>query len=209
MSLLDKYYSYRFVYLLTQRWEDTDAFKFGIIDKDGSFIKKISELVSHEEKNSVNKFNILVWNIKRLLEKVPFSKSILGKFVTALALLKEENNLSEEQILSLISEHYPNNSLVENFCSGVDMTDRRLGDKPERRKQLPEEEYFGGDRVFVVSDEYFQKSKFGKNKYSKYKKFVGEDETGQRIREYGRTYPERGIVLKNSHGAMLYLRKRK
>lgn len=107
--MLDNFYSFRFVYLLTQKWEDTDAYKLGIIDKDGNILKKRETLQTTEEKKSYTKFHHLVWNIRRLLEKVPFAKMSIAKYATALWLLKEETGYNFE---SLFQTHLLENNIV-------------------------------------------------------------------------------------------------
>ena len=47
-------------------------------------------MVNTQEKMASNIFTRLVWNIKKLIEKVPFGKSTLGSLTAALFLLKEE-----------------------------------------------------------------------------------------------------------------------
>ena len=52
--------------------------------------------------------------------------------------------------------------------------------------------------------------KIGKKKYDKYENYVGNDEIGQEIRQYGRTNPGKSIIIQDSlTGAMLYLKKGK
>ena len=86
---MDNYYALRFVYLLTRPWEDTDAFKLGLIDKEGNILKKREELHTDEEKSALTKFHVLVFNIKKLLEKVPLGKTTVARYAAALYLLKE------------------------------------------------------------------------------------------------------------------------
>lgn len=91
MSLVDLAISYSFVKNMTVPFEDTEAFKFGIIDKNGNFLKKRNELVSYAEKRAYpNKMQVLAWNIKKILSKIQIGKSTLGSFASALYLLKEE-----------------------------------------------------------------------------------------------------------------------
>ena len=71
-------------------FEKTDAFKLGIIDKDGNYLKKQKDLESKQEKLASNIFTRLVFNIKKLLAKVPGGSSRLGSFATALYLIREE-----------------------------------------------------------------------------------------------------------------------
>jgi len=69
------------------------------------------------------------------------------------------------------------------------------------------QEYFAGNPVFIVSDDYYHKCYKGKKKYHKYMHYVGADEYGEKIRQYGRKHYDRPIIIKNERtGTMLYLR---
>ena len=66
---------------------------------------------------------------------------------------------------------------------------------------------FGGQKVFVVTPQRYFDSRLGKARYARYEKYVGNDDIGEAIRQYGRTNPKASIILKNSgNGAMLYLK---
>jgi hypothetical protein len=121
--------------------------------------------------------------------------SIRG-FETAFELIGEEYNLTEAK--KKTDEEAPANSVSSG---GVDLSPHK------RKKKKIEIEEFAGKKVFVVSAQRFWDSRLGKAKYSRYEKYVGNDEIGEAIRVYGRTYPKRPIILKNSgNGAMLYLK---
>jgi hypothetical protein len=61
--------------------------------------------------------------------------------------------------------------------------------------------------VFVVDTERFNKARIGKKKYVKYEKYVGNDEVGNAIRDYGRKYPKKPIIIQDElTGAMTFLR---
>ena len=61
--------------------------------------------------------------------------------------------------------------------------------------------------MFDVNPTHFELCRMGKRKYLRYEKYVGNDDTGESIRQYGRNNPKAPIILKNSQtGAMLYLR---
>ena len=81
---------YNFVKLLVTPFNKTEAYKLGIIDEKGKYLKKQKDLVNTQERMASNIFTRLVWNIKKLVEKVPFGKSTLGSLTAALFLLKEE-----------------------------------------------------------------------------------------------------------------------
>jgi hypothetical protein len=98
----DVFYTYRFVRILTTKWEDMDAYEYGIIDENGKVLRKSSELKTPDEKDSYTVFHRLVFNIKRLLEKLPFGRSQLSSYAAALFLIKEETGMSEEQVEDLM-----------------------------------------------------------------------------------------------------------
>jgi len=99
----DLYYSFRFVKLLTTPWEETDAYKLGIIDEKGKRDKSV-KLDNDEKKSAYTTFIRLVFNIKRLLEKVPGGRSTLASYAAALFLLKEKYSLSNSTINKILRE---------------------------------------------------------------------------------------------------------
>ena len=89
----DLYFVFRFLRLRTMKYEKTDAFKYGIIDKKGKPLKRSSELESVDEKAAYTMLHRLVFKVRRLIEKVPvLGKSILLNYAAALFLLKEQND---------------------------------------------------------------------------------------------------------------------
>ena len=92
---IDLFVTYRFLRLLTTPFEDTDAFKLGIIDKNGNRIKlpkstkPAVELATQELKNSYTILHKLVFNIKKIFSKVPGLRTKLGTYAAALFLLKD------------------------------------------------------------------------------------------------------------------------
>lgn len=104
MSLLsgaDTFYAFRFLRLLTTQWEDTGAFKAGLIDKDGKVIKKAE---TSDERSVYNIFHRLVFNVKRLINKVPLGKTTVASYLAALYLIKEYTSMSDDEIRDVIAE---------------------------------------------------------------------------------------------------------
>jgi hypothetical protein len=67
---------------------------------------------------------------------------------------------------------------------------------------------FANNDVFVVDSSTYNKARLGKQKYVKYEKYVGNDEVGSAIREYGRKYPKKPIILQDGeNGPMIFLRR--
>ena len=97
----DLAYSLRFLRLLTTSFDDTTAFRLGIIDEKG---KKLKKPQTSEEKSAYNTFHRLVFSLKKLLAKVPGGSSKIASYAAALLLLKEHDQLSDETIEKLV-EH--------------------------------------------------------------------------------------------------------
>ena len=66
----DLYFVFRFLRLLTMKYEKTDAFKYGIIDKKGNPLKRSSDLETVDEKAAYTMLHRLVFKVRRLIEKV-------------------------------------------------------------------------------------------------------------------------------------------
>ena len=124
--LLNAFVIFQFVKLLATPFNKTEAFKLGIIDDKGKYLKKQKDLKTAAEKKASNIFTRLVWNIKKQLEKLPFGKTKLASIATALFLIKEEvetigadGEMLEEAFCSwLMEEHgieYKTELLNEKF----------------------------------------------------------------------------------------------
>jgi hypothetical protein len=96
---IDLFVTYRFIKLLVTPFEKTDAYKLGVIDEKGNRIippskgnvrqTKPNPLSTIEEKNSYTILHKLVFNIKKIFEKVPGLRTKLGTYAAALFLLKD------------------------------------------------------------------------------------------------------------------------
>lgn len=106
---VDIYYTFRFLRQLVTPWNETKAFQLGLIDADG---KKLRSAVTPEEKDAYTFFFRLVYNLKRLLNKVPFGKTKLASYAAALWLIKENTNMSSEAILEGF-KRYANENGIE------------------------------------------------------------------------------------------------
>jgi hypothetical protein len=120
---LNLFFIYKFLRILTTPWENTDAFKLGIIDEKGKILIKKAKLKTIDEKESYTMMHRLVWKLKRLMEKVPFGKSRLASYAAALWLIKEEKNFTgtneelQESFLSFLETNWKNDALIlkENY----------------------------------------------------------------------------------------------
>ena len=118
---IDLFVTYRFIKLLVTPFEKTEAFKLGIIDKDGARImpappggvrKVVPEpLGTTEEKNAYTILHKLVFNIKKIFGKVPGLRTKLGTYAAALFLLKdtfkeevEDPDMFEKEFMKYLKE---------------------------------------------------------------------------------------------------------
>ena len=97
----DLVYTFRFLKLLVTKFEDTNAYKLGLIDDEG---KKLRKADTTQEKSAYNAFHRIVFNIKKLIAKVPGGKTRIASYASALFLIKEQNNLSDKNIRKIIEE---------------------------------------------------------------------------------------------------------
>ena len=112
---IDLFVTYRFLKLLVTPWNKQEAYKLGIIDKNGSRIKS-KKLVTSDEKSAFTLLHRLVFNCKRIMSKIPLVRTQLGTYVTALFLLKEHYGIQipEQQVTKYLME----NNMV-NFDANV------------------------------------------------------------------------------------------
>jgi hypothetical protein len=75
--------------MLVQNFEDSNAFKLGIIDKTGKNLKKANTLKTTEEKDAYSYLNRLVFNMKKIINKLPGGENKTKSLVAALWLVKE------------------------------------------------------------------------------------------------------------------------
>lgn len=116
--VVDNLIAFRVLYMLVTPFEKTDAYKFGIIDKEGNALKKSKDLKTTDEKESYTNLHRLVFSLKRLLGKVPGGKSQFASLVAAYWLIKEsyvsKTSVKQEDLEYMIDMLEQNNiTMVE------------------------------------------------------------------------------------------------
>jgi hypothetical protein len=109
---IDLFVAYRFLRILTTPWEEQPAFKHGIIDGEGKLLRKANTLNTTAERESFTLLTRLVFNLKRIMSKIPGVRTKLGTYATALYLLKQHfaDQVEEEDTV----ENTFKNWLVDN-----------------------------------------------------------------------------------------------
>ena len=105
---IDLFVTYRFLKLLVTPWKKQEAYKQGIIDANGKALKKARDLETEAQRESFTLLHRLVFNCKRIMQKIPFVRSQLGTYAAALFLLKEHykiENLPEAEVTKYLLEN--------------------------------------------------------------------------------------------------------
>ena len=132
---IDLFVTYRFIKLLVTPFPKTEAFKLGIIDKDGNRTtepgtNKPTTLRTIKEKNAYTVLHKLVFNIKKLFEKVPGLRTKLGTYAAALFLLKDtfkedvDPKMWEQEFMKYLREN--NFELDDSISEEVELSDGKL-----------------------------------------------------------------------------------
>lgn len=89
---------YQFLKRLTTPFDKTEAFKLGLIDERGKRTDK--KIETTKEEKAYGYFDRMVFNLKKLIEKVPGGKSRLASYAAALFLIREseERDYTQEEL---------------------------------------------------------------------------------------------------------------
>lgn len=87
-NYVDNIIAFRILSKLVTPFDQTDAFKLGVIDKDGTILVKIKDQTP-EQKEAYDMLDRLVFSLKRLLGVLPGGKSKIASFAAAYYLVKE------------------------------------------------------------------------------------------------------------------------
>ena len=142
---VDLFVTYRFLKLLVTPWNKQEAFKLGIIDKNGKALKKARDLGLESERAAFTLLHRLVFNCKRIMSKIPFVRSQLGTYAAALFLLKEHYNIEN------LPEAEVTKYLLENKL--IDLNDNISEEVIGFGNMLPAGEYKLKDQVTADDDE--------------------------------------------------------
>ena len=102
MSVASSILVYKIIKALVTPWNKTQAFKMGLIDKDG---RSIRSPITKNEKNAYTLFDKFVFNLKRAFSKIPLIGSKFGSYMfAAMFLLKEHCELTNDDLGKIVDE---------------------------------------------------------------------------------------------------------
>ena len=224
-SVGNVYFVYQFIKKLITPFHKTPAFKLGVIDKKGTILKKRAELETHSERESYTLSDSLVWNLKKLLAKVPGGSTKLATYAAALFLLLKENSTDERlhtdmayleeefnkftdsdethtQVKQLINESEKKSFSV--FTSEASMLANKLY-LMNKAKQLAKKPS-GGEKDQEIDDLEDEAKKLGidRRKYEEWfelwnlYEFAGEEGTDKLVKKYKKVTPgEKAKIIVN------------
>lgn len=103
----DLVYTIRFLKLLVTPIEKTEAFKAGIVDENGKKRKDFNTNSMDDRdayRSHYTPFHRLVFNLKKIMAKAPGGSSVVARYGAALALIKEDGDLSDTRIQQIHEE---------------------------------------------------------------------------------------------------------
>ena len=186
-TAIDAFITFRFLKLLVTPFNKTESFKLGIINERGKVLRKYKTLERTEERQAYTILHRLVFNVKKLIEKVPGGKSRLASYAAALFLIKEhvaEYHDSDGQVLEKeFYKYLKDNDLIEEE-DGQIREEIAFGDKLLKGTYKlvqnvgtdEEDKIIGrkGDKVTVFADQVAKDNVMGQDVFE-----VIHDETKQ------------------------------
>lgn len=137
-SAIDIFVAYKFIKQLATPWNKWEAYKLGLIDNKG---RKLKDVESKTEKAAYPIWKILIRNIKRTLDKIPFGKTKLGSFAGALWLLKEELKIED---ISVLEDEFINYLSMSDVLIEADEAGEKINTIEKGRYQA-----VNGDIIFL------------------------------------------------------------
>ena len=153
---IDLVITYRIIKLLVTPFERQEAYKQGIIDKDGNVLKKYRTLKTTKEKQSYTILHRFVFNLKRILQRVGLGGR-LGSFAVALALLLRENKEYEQHKILI-------ESAIVSYLKETKQYDNLLNEQGEVKPVYEQEPFmtcFGID-VYEKDGELYSEDQYEK-----------------------------------------------
>jgi hypothetical protein len=87
--IVDNIIAFKIIAMLVKPFTETEAFKLGIIDAHGNNLRKTNQFSTDAERNAYSYLNRLVFNMKRLIAKLPGGDNRIKSMAAALWLVKE------------------------------------------------------------------------------------------------------------------------
>lgn len=212
-QIVDNALALRVLSMLVKPFSETAAYKLGIIDAKGNNLIPIAKLTTQEQKEAYNYLYRLVFNLKKIINRLPGGEQRTKNLVAAMFLLREtyakhstevEAPLLEKVLTRLaedatfvedellVDEFLELNEMMANHVGPATATDQAVVRRRPKRR-------FAG---FVVNDNVFNRFAKGKRKFSRWDTHLNLQDDGERmIYDFARKNPRGVIVLHNGKRA--------
>jgi len=165
--IVDNLVAYKILMMLCTPFEETQAFKLGIIDDEGKTLKKFNTLKTSEERDAFTYLNRLVFNMKKIINRLPGGESRLKNIVAALFLVKEQY-VSRDRTTSLMESRYK--AILEQVDAGVILVEEEI--QLKKFLHLYEDGVVGGAPVNNTAGAAVNDPKIEKKDIKKYQKLA-------------------------------------
>lgn len=207
--LIDNLIAYRMLSMLVTPFVETDAYKLGIIDDKGNNLIKTRNFTKIEQREAYTYLHRLVFNLKKILIKLPGGDSKLKNLIAAFFLIKEsyqnytihadESQLKhlidlQEQGVILVEETLTVSEFVTLFEDApANATGAAVSTNTPVIRRAPKK-----FARFVVNDDVYKRFANGKSKFRKWSEYLNlEDEGQKQIYNFARKNPNGVIILQN------------
>ena len=97
-KFVDSIIAFRILHMLVTNFEDTEAYRLGIIDKNGKELKHMKDLNTVQMRDAYTLLHRLVFRLKRIINKVPIENKKLVSLAAAYSLIREDLANGKESI---------------------------------------------------------------------------------------------------------------
>jgi hypothetical protein len=208
--LVDNLITLRMLRLFTVKYEETDAYRLGIINDKGEQLIQMRNFVRREQSDAYTLLHRLVFRLRGLIEKIPFVKSRLANYAAALILIREKIVKEEEffetddVLLEKLdaAEHRPGFYLAEQEIrkhwedAAANATGSAVAGTGEDSDTVVVKKKKRKTALFRVTPEVFKRFSKGKKKFERWSKYLNtEDEAEASIYSFARKNPDGMIIL--------------
>lgn len=120
---MDIYMIYQFIRRLVTPFTEMPAYRAGIIDNQGKFLKQRSQF-TQSDAQACTYFDILIINLKRLIAKIPGGKSQLASYAAALLLTRTYESYQKnptDTLFNIEEEFYKTYEEVQSLTEDAPM----------------------------------------------------------------------------------------
>ena len=100
-QVMNLFLTYQFIKRLATPFDETEAFRLGLIDAKG---KRLKYAKTKDEKDAMLPFDRVIFNMKRLLSKIPGGDKQIASYAAAILLLREEKHHTLDNLIEEVNK---------------------------------------------------------------------------------------------------------